>query len=146
MKLIKKGDLNILTPEDGFELVNKNTGICSDKVYLGKSDSLDNYIERKKENYISDLSILKEQKDIEVHVLMDVIDSLILLLESLSILPLRNRILLFTFRPSTVYTWPTSRVFLKPLKFILSNLIINTHFLIIIFNYFCFFTHYIFTF
>lgn len=81
MKLIKKGDLNILTPEDGFELVNKNTGICSDKVYLGKSDSLDNYIERKKENYIADLSILKEQKDIEVHVLMDVIDSLILLLE-----------------------------------------------------------------
>lgn len=81
MKLIKKGDLNILTPEDGFELVNKNTGICSDKVYLGKSDSLDNYIERKKENYIADLSILKEQKDIEIHVLMDVIDSLILLLE-----------------------------------------------------------------
>jgi hypothetical protein len=81
MKLIKKGDLNILTPEDGFELVNKNTGICSDKVYLGKSDSLDNYIERKKENYIADLSILKEQKDIEIHILMDVIDSLILLLE-----------------------------------------------------------------
>lgn len=81
MKLIKKGDLNILTPEDGFELVNKNTGICSDKVYLGKSDSLDNYIERKKENYVVDLSMLKEQKDIEVHVLMDVIDSLILLLE-----------------------------------------------------------------
>ena len=44
MKIVNKGALRILFPENGHELVNINSGIHSDKVYLGKLDTIDNYI------------------------------------------------------------------------------------------------------
>lgn len=81
MQIIKKGQLNILMPENGYELINKKTGIHSDKVYLAISDSMDNYIEVMKQDYISGLSELKQQNDMEFLLLMDTIDGLISLLE-----------------------------------------------------------------
>ena len=81
MQIIKKGQLSILIPEDGYELINKNTGVHSEKVYLAKADSMDNYIEVMKENYISGLVNLKEKTDAELLLLIDTIDGLISLLE-----------------------------------------------------------------
>ncbi len=71
MQLIKKGQLRILLPEDGYELISKETGIHSEKVYLGNADSPDNYIEVMKEGYVSDENIL----------LINTIDSMLHLLE-----------------------------------------------------------------
>lgn len=81
MQIINKGILSILIPEDGYELINKKTGIHSDKVYLAKNDSMDNYIEKMKEGYIEGLLDLKEQSDIDLKIIMDTIDGLIVLLE-----------------------------------------------------------------
>lgn len=81
MQIIKKGQLNILLPENGYELINKNTGIHSEKVYLAISDSMDNYIEVMKKDYISGLSELKQKNDMDFLLLMDTIDGLISLLE-----------------------------------------------------------------
>lgn len=81
MQIINKGILSILIPEDGYELINKRTGIHSDKVYLAKNDSMDNYIEKMKEGYIGGLSDLKEQSDMDLKIIMDTIDGLIVLLE-----------------------------------------------------------------
>lgn len=81
MQIIKKGQLNILMPENGYELINKNTGIHSEKVYLAISDSMDNYIEVMKKDYISGLSELKQKNDMDFLLLMDTIDGLISLLE-----------------------------------------------------------------
>ena len=44
MKIINKNGLSILLPENGYELVSKLTGAHSEKVYLSKLDSMDNYI------------------------------------------------------------------------------------------------------
>ena len=79
MQIINKGGLTILLPEDGYELVSKKTGIHSDKIYLSKLDSADNYIEKMKEDYVSGLNDLKIKKDIEVNLLLETIDSLITL-------------------------------------------------------------------
>lgn len=81
MQIINKGDLRILLPENGYELINKKNGIHSDKVLLAKSDSMDNYIEVMKKDYVSGLSELKQKNDMEILLLMDTIDSLIMLLE-----------------------------------------------------------------
>jgi hypothetical protein len=81
MQIINKSGLTILLPEDGYELVSKKTGIHSDKIYLSKLDSADNYIEKMKEDYVSGLNDLKIKKDIEVNLLLETIDSLITLLE-----------------------------------------------------------------
>lgn len=81
MQIINKGKLRILMPDNGYELVSKKTGVHSDKIYLSKSDSADNYIETMKDNYVSGLDELKKQKDMEVNLLLETIDSLILLLE-----------------------------------------------------------------
>lgn len=81
MQIINKGKLRILMPNNGYELVSKKTGVHSDKVYLSKSDSADNYIEIMKDDYMSGIDELKKQKNIEVDLLLDTIDSLILLLE-----------------------------------------------------------------
>ena len=81
MQIINKGDLKILIPTDGYELVSKKTGIVSDKIWLAKSDSADNYIEVMKENYVSGLSELKEKGDIDLLLMMETLDSLIMLLE-----------------------------------------------------------------
>ncbi len=81
MQVIKKGKLTILMPENGYELISKKTGIRSDKIYLSKFDSADNYIEVMKDDYISGLKELKEQKDMEINLLLETVDSLIMLLE-----------------------------------------------------------------
>ena len=81
MQVIKKGKLTILMPENGYELISKKTGIHSDKIYLSKFDSADNYIEVMKDDYISGLKELKEQKDMEINLLLETVDSLIMLLE-----------------------------------------------------------------
>lgn len=81
MKIIKKGDLTILFPEDGYELINKNTGIRSDKIYMSKLDSADNYVEVMKQGYIAGLKDLRNKSDMEMLLLMETIDSLIVLLE-----------------------------------------------------------------
>jgi hypothetical protein len=81
MKIIKKGDLTILFPEDGYELISKNTGIRSDKVYMSKLDSADNYVEVMKQGYVAGLKDLRDKSDMEMLLLMETIDSLIMLLE-----------------------------------------------------------------
>lgn len=81
MQIIKKGKLTILIPENGYELISKKTGIHSEKIYLSKFDSADNYIEVMKDDYMSGLKALKEQKDMEINLLLETIDSLITLLE-----------------------------------------------------------------
>ena len=81
MQIIKKGNLTILFPEDGYELINKNTGIRSDKVYMSKLDSADNYVEVMKQGYIAGLKDLRSKSDMEMLLLMETIDSLIVLLE-----------------------------------------------------------------
>lgn len=81
MQIIKKGNLTILFPEDGYELINKNTGIRSDKVYMSKLDSADNYVEVMKQGYIAGLKDLRNKNDMEMLLLMETIDSLIILLE-----------------------------------------------------------------
>ena len=81
MQIINKGDLKILIPADGYELVSKKTGIVSDKIWLAKSDSAENYIEVMKEGYASGLSELKEKGDIDSLLMMETLDSLIMLLE-----------------------------------------------------------------
>ena len=81
MKIIKKGDLTILFPEDGYELISKNTGIRSDKVYMSKLDSADNYVEVMKQGYIAGLKDLRNKSDMDMLLLMETIDSLIMLLE-----------------------------------------------------------------
>lgn len=81
MKTIKKGDLTILFPEDGYELISKNTGIRSDKIYMSKLDSADNYVEVMKQGYVAGLKDLRDKSDMEMLLLMETIDSLIMLLE-----------------------------------------------------------------
>lgn len=45
MKIVNSEGLRILYPEDGYELINKATGIHSEIVYLGIMDKAENYIE-----------------------------------------------------------------------------------------------------
>lgn len=81
MRIVNKGTLRILFPENGYELVNKMTGSHSEKVYLGINDSVDNYIELMKDNYYSNINELKNELDDENILLMNTLDSLIVLLE-----------------------------------------------------------------
>lgn len=53
MQVIESSLFTILVPDKGYKLVNKNTGKCSQKVYLGKLDSVDNYTEVIDEKYIN---------------------------------------------------------------------------------------------
>ena len=81
MKIVNKGVLRILYPENGYELINKTTGASSDKIYLGALDSMDNYIEVMKEDYYNNINDLKNELDDENILLMNTLDSLIVLLE-----------------------------------------------------------------
>ena len=81
MQIINKNGLSILLPENGYELVSKITGAHSNKIYLSKLDSPDNYIEVMKSDYISGLNELKEQKDLEIILIIETIDALFTLLE-----------------------------------------------------------------
>lgn len=81
MQIINKGNLRILMPENGYELISKKTGIHSDKIYLSKLDSEDNYIEVMKDDYTAGLDCLKTEFNDDLFLLMMTIDSLIMLLE-----------------------------------------------------------------
>lgn len=81
MKIINKGVLRILYPENGYELINKTTGASSDKIYLGALDSMDNYIEVMKEDYYNSIDELKNELSNDDILLMNTLDSLIILLE-----------------------------------------------------------------
>ncbi len=81
MQIINKGNLRILMPENGYELISKKTGIHSDKIYLSKLDSEDNYIEVMKDDYTAGLDCLKTEFNDDLFLLMMTIDSLIVLLE-----------------------------------------------------------------
>ena len=81
MKIVNKGALRILFPENGHELVNINSGIHSDKVYLGKLDTIDNYIEVMKDGFIESIADLKDKCDEDILLIMETIDSLLFLLE-----------------------------------------------------------------
>lgn len=46
MKIIEKNGLRILTPNAGYRIVNKEkTQVYDSVVYLGKLDTMDNYVE-----------------------------------------------------------------------------------------------------
>ena len=81
MKIVNKGVLRILYPENGYELINKTTGASSDKIYLGALDSMDNYIEVMKEDYYNSIDELKNELSNDDILLMNTLDSLIMLLE-----------------------------------------------------------------
>mgnify|MGYP003292705220 CR=1 FL=1 len=81
MKIVNKGALRILFPENGYELINKATGVHSEKIYLGINDSMDNYIEIMKEDYYNNINDLKNELDDENVLLMNTLDGLIILLE-----------------------------------------------------------------
>lgn len=53
MQLIESGRMRILIPDKGYKLVNKNNGIKSEKVYLGKNEAIENYTEIVDEKYIN---------------------------------------------------------------------------------------------
>lgn len=65
MEIIIKNGLRILTPNVGCRIVNKEkTQVYDNVLYLGKLDSIDNYIEmtnEEAENLIKELE--KENKD-----------------------------------------------------------------------------------
>ena len=81
MKIVNKGVLRILYPENGYELINKTTGASSDKIYLGALDSMDNYIEVMKEDYYNSIDELNNELSNDDILLMNTLDSLIMLLE-----------------------------------------------------------------
>lgn len=81
MRIVNKGVLRILYPENGYELINKTTGASSDKIYLGALDSMDNYIEVMKEDYYNSIDELKNELSNDDILLMNTLDSLIMLLE-----------------------------------------------------------------
>ncbi len=81
MRIVNKNNLRILFPENGYELINKNTGVHSDKVYLALQDSMDNYIEVAKDDYLAGVNGLKEEVNEENIFLIRTIDSLLSLLE-----------------------------------------------------------------
>lgn len=81
MQIINNGILRILIPETGFELVNKKTGAHSEKVYLGKLDTIDNYTEVMKDDFIESMADLKDKCDEDILLIMETIDSLLFLLE-----------------------------------------------------------------
>lgn len=81
MKIVNKGVLRILFPENGYELININSGIHSDKVYLGISDSMDNYTEVMKDDFIESMADLKDKCDEDILLIMETIDGLLFLLE-----------------------------------------------------------------
>ncbi len=81
MKIVNKGVLKILFPENGYELINKNTGMHCEKVYLSINDSMDNYIEIAKDDYMSGVQDLKDKVDEDTILLMNTLDGLITLLE-----------------------------------------------------------------
>lgn len=53
MQIIQSELFTMLVPDKGYKLVNKNTGKYYKKIYLGKTDSVDNYGEVVDDKYIN---------------------------------------------------------------------------------------------
>ncbi len=81
MQIVNNGSLKILLPDKGCKLVNKNTGKEYTKVYLGKFDTIENYTEILDKEYTDALSEIQQNHDSEMVLLMETINSLIMLLE-----------------------------------------------------------------
>lgn len=67
MQIINSELFTVLIPEKGYKLVNKNTGKCFKKVYLGKYDSVDNYGEMVDEKYVN-MDFVVELDDLKTNV------------------------------------------------------------------------------
>jgi hypothetical protein len=66
MKIINKNGLRILTPRVGYRLANKErTQVYDTVVYLGKLDSMDNYVELTQEEAEQ---LRKELEENEIHI------------------------------------------------------------------------------
>ena len=66
MDIIIKNDLRILTPRVGYRLANKErTQIYDSVVYLGKLDTIDNYVELNQEEAEQ---LIKELEENEIHI------------------------------------------------------------------------------
>lgn len=66
MEIINKNGLRILTPRVGYRLANKErTQVYDTVVYLGKLDSMDNYVELTQEEAEQ---LRKELEENEIHI------------------------------------------------------------------------------
>lgn len=88
MQIVESTLMTILIPDKGYKIVNKNTGKCYKKVYLGKMDSVDNYGEVVDEKYIcmdyvvemdelkSSFKEINEQNEMTIDLLLLTIDEI----------------------------------------------------------------------
>lgn len=88
MQIINTELFTILLPEKGYKLINKNTGSCHKKIYLGVNDSPDNYGEMVDEKYINmdyvvELDNLKQVSNDSIDLLLMTIDEMFSMFEPL---------------------------------------------------------------
>ncbi len=69
MQIINDNNLRILIPDKGFLLVNKESGVVSQKIYLGKFDDESNYTEMADPDYV--------HEDDSVNLILMTVDGLI---------------------------------------------------------------------
>lgn len=66
MEIINKNGLRVLTPRVGYRLANKErTQVYDSVVYLGKLDTMDNYVELTQEEAEQ---LRKELEENEIHI------------------------------------------------------------------------------
>lgn len=67
MQIVETDLLRVLIPEEGYKLLNKTTNKQFGKVYLGKYDSIDNYVEVVDDEYV-DVKYTKEMVELKEQV------------------------------------------------------------------------------
>lgn len=67
MQIVETDLLRVLIPEVGYKLLNKTTNKQFGKVYLGKYDSIDNYVEVVDDEYV-DVKYTKEMVELKEQV------------------------------------------------------------------------------
>ena len=67
MQIVETDLLRVLIPEVGYKLLNKTTNKQFGKVYLGKYDSIDNYVEIVDDEYV-DVKYTKEMVELKEQV------------------------------------------------------------------------------
>lgn len=68
MQIVETDLLRVLIPEVGYKLLNKTTNKQFGKVYLGKYDSIDNYVEVVDDDYV-DVKYTKEMVELKEQVM-----------------------------------------------------------------------------
>ena len=98
MQVIESQLFTVLVPDKGYKLVNKSTGKYYKKVYLGKLDSVDNYGEVVDDKYVNmdyvveldnlkeEIKHSKENNDVSIDLLLNIIDDMYKLIEPLLML------------------------------------------------------------